>query len=341
MREGPYLSFVVAARNDNYGGDFKHRMQVFVNVLAGWALRHELNAELIIVEWNPPSDRLSLKEQIEWPANLGPLRVRLVEVPHAVHARLPNSGRLPLFEYIAKNVGIRRAQGSYILATNPDLVYSGELVGWLAARRLSPGKYYRIDRYDFTGPAPLSLDPEEVVRFAKRHVFVAHFRSAPPRGNSQVVGGLRRRLGVHAGLWPSSCRYYLRAGPGQCVRTLDDDTGLDGGIHTNAAGDFILAHRDHWHAIKGFPEFTDTFTHLDSYACHQLKAVGLSQTVFIPPAMILHADHSRVEQKGRPQSPNEKVDEDLRKIRSGQLGAALNGEGWGLRDDALVEIAIQ
>ena len=115
--EEPYLSLVVAARNDNYGGDFTHRFQVFVNVLSGWAHRYKLDAELIVVEWNPPPDRPALREQIAWPADRGSLRLRLIEVPQEIHRRLPNSGRMPLFEYIAKNAGIRRARGRYVIAT--------------------------------------------------------------------------------------------------------------------------------------------------------------------------------------------------------------------------------
>jgi hypothetical protein len=57
----PYLSFVIAARNDDYGGNFLHRMQVFVNVLFWLWERHNLDAELVVVEWNPPKDRPRLK----------------------------------------------------------------------------------------------------------------------------------------------------------------------------------------------------------------------------------------------------------------------------------------
>ena len=44
------ISFVVTARNDNYGGDFLHRMQVFVNVLLTLCEKHSLNMELVIVD---------------------------------------------------------------------------------------------------------------------------------------------------------------------------------------------------------------------------------------------------------------------------------------------------
>ena len=39
---------------------------------------------------------------------------------------------------IAKNVGIRRARGRFMLATNIDIIFSNELVDWLASGPLEP-----------------------------------------------------------------------------------------------------------------------------------------------------------------------------------------------------------
>ena len=50
------ISFVVAARNDDYGGNFLHRMQVFVDNVMTLSSQEDLSAELMIVEWNPPAD---------------------------------------------------------------------------------------------------------------------------------------------------------------------------------------------------------------------------------------------------------------------------------------------
>jgi hypothetical protein len=62
-------------------------------------------------------------------------------------------------EYFAKNVGIRRARGEYVLVTNPDILISGELISALAINPtlLNPFSYYRLDRHDLLLPIPQHL----------------------------------------------------------------------------------------------------------------------------------------------------------------------------------------
>ena len=161
----PKVSFVVTARNDNYGGNFLHRMQVFVNALLAQWRQHHLQAELVIVEWNPPENAKPLAEALVWPDALLPGTVRIVQVPNELHQQLPNSDRMPMFEYIAKNVGIRRARGEYILATNPDILFSDKLIRFLASGKLSHDAFYRVDRYDVARTIPLNVPLEKQLRF--------------------------------------------------------------------------------------------------------------------------------------------------------------------------------
>jgi hypothetical protein len=164
----PYLSVVVTTRNDNHGGDPLVRTQAFVNNLILQCDRHELPAELILVEWNPPTDRPRMAEALTWPEHDGWCDVRIVEVPHELHARLEHSARLPLFQMIGKNVGIRRARGEYVLATNIDLIFSDELMAFLAARELDPTLLYRLDRWDVAEGLDPSWPVDEQLRFCER-----------------------------------------------------------------------------------------------------------------------------------------------------------------------------
>lgn len=151
----PYLSVVATARNDDHGGSPLYRMQLFVDGLIAQCDRHKLPAELVLVEWNPPQDRPRLAEVLRWPESEGWCRVRIVEVPHELHATLEHSDRLPLYQMIAKNVGIRRARGEFVLATNIDILFSDPLMEQLAARALDPLRVYRVDRVD----VPAEIDP--------------------------------------------------------------------------------------------------------------------------------------------------------------------------------------
>ena len=96
--EAPYLSVVVAARNDDHGGNLSGRMQVFADAWINQAKRHTLSSELIVVAWNPPAGRDRLAQALRRPGDTGPCEVRFIEVSREVHDRLPNSATIPLHQ---------------------------------------------------------------------------------------------------------------------------------------------------------------------------------------------------------------------------------------------------
>jgi hypothetical protein len=165
----PYLSVVATARNDNHGGNLLDRMQVFVNAWINQCKKHSLASELILVEWNPPPDKPKLTEALRWPGDTGPCRVRIIEVPPELHQRYRHAAALPLYQMIAKNVGIRRARGEFIVATNIDVVFSDELVAFLAQRKLRTGHIYRIDRTDVSRDVPVHGTLEEQLAYCASH----------------------------------------------------------------------------------------------------------------------------------------------------------------------------
>ena len=56
---------------------------------------------------------------------------------------------MPLYEFIAKNTGIRRANGEYILATNADIIFDPEIIKEISQRSLNKNYFHRADRCDF------------------------------------------------------------------------------------------------------------------------------------------------------------------------------------------------
>lgn len=176
MTETPYLSIVTTARNDNHGGNMLRRMQIFINGVIEQCRRHQLPAELIIVEWNPPVDKPRLTQALSWPVENSPCTVRIIEVPPDVHQQLKYSGSLPLFQMIAKNVGIRRARGQFVLATNIDLLFNDDLFKFLASRQLRAGKLYRLDRYDVSSDVPLEAPLEEQLAYCEQNILRINHR---------------------------------------------------------------------------------------------------------------------------------------------------------------------
>ena len=147
MRNEPLLSVVATSRNDDHGGNLLVRMQYFVDGLVAQCKRHGVTAEIILVEWNPPADRPPLAQALKWPIDPSPAQMRIVTVPHDVHARFAHAEKLPLYQMVAKNVGIRRARGKFILATNIDILFSDAVFAYMR-NSLQPGRLYRADRCD-------------------------------------------------------------------------------------------------------------------------------------------------------------------------------------------------
>jgi hypothetical protein len=166
----PYISVVVAARNDNHGGNMLGRMQAFLDSWLIQAERYDLPSEIVVVEWNSPEGARKLKDDLRWPQDTGPCDVRFVEVPREVHASIPNAASIHLHQMIAKNVGIRRARGQFVLSTNLDIIFSAELMQFLASRRLEARALYRIDRYDISNEIPGDGGMDELLAFCQSNI---------------------------------------------------------------------------------------------------------------------------------------------------------------------------
>jgi hypothetical protein len=107
---------------------------------------------------------------LRWPADCHPVSVRFIEVPAEVHETFGNASAIPLQQMIAKNVGIRRARGQYIMATNLDIIFSSELMEFLAARTLEPGAMYRMDRHDIASGIPNYAPVDDLLGFSNANM---------------------------------------------------------------------------------------------------------------------------------------------------------------------------
>lgn len=319
------MSFVVAARNDNYGGNFLHRMQVFVNALLVQWRRYHLEAELLVVEWNPPKNERLLAEVLDWTDVLLPQTVRFIQVPNELHQQLPNSDRMPMFEYIAKNVGIRRARGEYILATNPDILFSDKLIRFLASGKLSHDTFYRVDRYDVTKTIPLDVPLKKQLRFCEQNASRMHTLSG---------------ISVTLNCWlPFSLRVWFAKRQVQRIRArhLRHKVRVEDRLHTNAAGDFLLMSREVWFSLRGYPELS-THSHIDSYMCCMAASAGVNQIILPSEMRIYHQEHSRSSSSDRPMTSYEIWERDCEQMLREKRPMVKNDSNWGLGNKNLVEL---
>jgi len=332
---GLRVSFVVGSRNDDHGGNPRRRMELFVHGLAAVARRRRLRAELVVVDWNPPPDRPPLAEALSWPADPGPLDIRVVTVPPALHARIANADKLRFFQMIAKNVGIRRARGAFVVATNMDVLFSEALVEFLAGGPLDPGCVYRVNRLDVgLRDLPPGLDVEEQLALCSLNVArVCEVRGTVARPPAE----LRRRYGHAAAPWRGFA-------PGALERIVADAERRRPVYE--ACGDFTMLAREAWAQLRAYPELGTYSLHLDSVFLKTATVAGLRQVVLPDPMRMYHIEHGMgwgvAEDRARLRRDYPMLtDADLAAwlARLDEAGAPLttNDERWGFADEALPE----
>ena len=300
----PYLSVVVAARNDDHGGGFLERMQVFVDAFVNQCARHQVAAELILVEWNPLPGRPGLREVIRWPSGAGSTVVRIIRVAPEIHARFAHSDQLPLFQMIAKNAGIRRARAPFVLATNIDLIFSDGVMNALARRSLKTGTLYRVDRHDVDSNVPADAPVAQQLRWCELH----RIRISRRRGTEDLRTGafypiytslrdlprftwnalLRHRFGAIAAGGRFVRRHVLRRRLVAGFRRLLLRSRVR--PHTNACGDFTLLAREDWLALRGYPELEIYSLHIDSLLLYMSRHAGNRERVLKAP--VYHIEHT-------------------------------------------------
>lgn len=349
----PYLSVVAASRNDDHGGDPLVRTQIFVNCFARQCEKYRLPAELILVDWNPVPGRPGLAGVLQLPAEASFCTARIITVPAVLHDQFKYAERLPFLQMIAKNAGIRRARGKFILATNIDIIFSDELMRHLGRQQLDPKKMLRVDRYDIQAGLSAKLTLDETLDYAWSHPVRANRRYEPKllvdhlyadelfkrecRPDPEVC----RRI---SGVTVAAEGEFWSVRPQQ-VRTVHD-------LHTNACGDFTLLAREGWDAITGYPEFEAYSFHIDSIGIVAAHFAGFEEAALLPPCVCFHIEHS-LGSGWTPEGERElfarlKKNEVLNPewhvltplvegMRKKEKPTALNGPSWGLSEFQLPE----
>lgn len=349
----PYLSVVAASRNDDHGGDPLVRTQIFITNFARQCEKYRLSAELILVDWNPVPDRPGLAGVLQLPADASWCRARVITVPANLHRRFKYSDRLQFFQMIAKNVGIRRARGQFILATNIDIIFSDELIRHLSRQQLDPGKLLRVDRYDIHSGLSPNLSLEETIDYAWKNPVRSNRRFHPLALVGHLYGDevFQRNITPDPTVCSQISGLTLATEEGVKSVRLDRDNPL-ANLHTNACGDFTLLSRAGWDAITGYPEFEAFSMNIDSVGVAAAHYAGFTEVALLPPCVCFHIEHSLG--SGWTPEGERKLFERLNKasilnpewhvltplvdgMRSGQIPTALNGPTWGMAEFVLPE----
>lgn len=280
-RDPYYLTIVATTRNDNHGGDLLKRTQAFINSVYFQAKRTELHVELIIVEWNPPADKPLLKDELTPPAKDVPVTLKIVVVPNSIHETYRFSSSLPLYQMIAKNVGIRRASGQFILCTNIDILFSDLNFDFLAERRLKSGTFYRANRCDVPKDVMGLSGHDAQMRYCEQNIIS---RLGMTQGHELVRGP------SFIYTFPSLTRLMNRL-IHWAFQKIQKSEFVHLMIDFMACGDYTLMSKEDWMKIDGYVELDMYSIHIDSMGLWSACALGMKQLILPYQACVYHIDH--------------------------------------------------
>lgn len=342
MENKPYLSLVACSRNDNHGGDMYKRMNIFVRGLIHQTRKYKLPVELIMVEWNPPEDKPLLHEILPKPEAGDPLVIRYIVVSKTLHETFEYHHLMPLFQMIAKNVGIRRATADYVLCTNVDLLFSDLMFEWLAGRPLEPDSFYRANRCDVPKdikedqsiPDMLAYCEANILKRAGKNALFPHF--------SNTTGVLFRQkwlfgylsiMGKISAAWHGKKKILWRS------------------LDTDACGDFTLMSKAAWEDIEGYAELESYSIHIDSLGVYAAAARDYKQVILPHELCTFHISHKGgwefedpiqrlTFSSRRPMLEWHDVETAGQYIIENQLRLGINKPDWGLMNEDLEEHTI-
>lgn len=316
------------------------RMRVFVKGLIHQCNKFKLPCELIMVEWNPRENEKLLNEILPTAGNEDYLTIRYIIVPNGIHSTLAFSAQIPLFQMIAKNVGIRRAKADYVVCTNVDLLFSDELFACLAKRNLEKGSFYRANRCDVPNTINENQGVDEQLMFCASNI-------KKRLGKSNSYPNFTHTSGVMFRYWifqpVLKMLSKLKATYANSVEDVLDTLDLD------ACGDFTLMSKEDWLNIQAYPELEIYSIHIDSMGILAAAAQGMRQVIFDYKACAYHMEHTGGWEFG---NPIEKIHFYTKKpmldwwtVREAGLYIIknkskfnLNKDNWGLNDVALKEL---
>jgi hypothetical protein len=259
------------------------RMRIFAQGLLYQCKKFKLKAECIFVEWNPIPEKPLLKDILPLPKPDDYLTIRFIQVPNSLHKQLKHSDKLPLFQMIAKNVGIRRSNAPMVICTNVDLLFSDNLFSELSSINTDRGTFFRCNRCDIPNHIREDISVEEQLNFSKNNILQRlgknnkYAELEDTRGLIYKIPGVLELFG-----------FFLRVKTKLFGKTIDDELSI---LDTDACGDFTLMHKEDWIKIEGYYELEAYSLHIDSIAIYMAYASGLKQSILNWKSCTYHIRH--------------------------------------------------
>lgn len=205
------ISAVIVSRNDNYGGHLNER--------ATYAINSAIDSfdEVFYIDWN--SEDGSMLYEIEHDLQLKG-NLKHIVIPPAAASQLTDHDpeAQKCCEVLARNIGIRRATGDYIVSTNIDIIQPKREDILKVIDEIGNNKFMTISRREVEWDYIKEFQGGEY-NFTNWSAFRDDaYKTSVPRNVEEKT------------------------------------TPNDGYSLINCCGDFQLAHKDIWNEIRGFEE---------------------------------------------------------------------------------------
>jgi hypothetical protein len=240
------ITAVIVSRNDNYGGNLIERATYSINSAI------DTYDEVIYVDWNSPKESLfsEIKKDLQGKGNL-----KHYIVDRELAALLTNFDKNAQVccETLARNIGIRRAAGDWILSTNIDIIHPSKNSIKSILSELDKNTFYTISRRD--------TDWDAIKKF---HGGNLNFNDWKPLRDYLSETTLERKF---------------------------EESTVAGDNYSiiNCCGDYQIASKEIWNEIRGFEESLIYSLYADTNV--QKKAVmhgyGL-KAIYEPPLFHIH-----------------------------------------------------
>ena len=241
------ITAIIVSRNDNYGGHLNER--------ATYAMNSAINTydEVFYIDWN--SEKYSLLYDIEKNLQLKG-NLKHIAIPPEIASALTNYDpqAQKCCEVLARNIGIRRATGDYIVSTNVDII--------------QPKREDILKLIEEKGKDSFTTVSRREVEWD----YIKEFQG----GDYNFDNWSAFRDDAYKTSVPRN--------------KLESTTPGDEYSIINCCGDFQLASKKVWHTIKGFEEDLIYPLYSDTNVQKKAKLSGFNLTgQFSPP--LFHINH--------------------------------------------------
>ena len=187
---------VIPTRNDNYGMFLAERAIQCLNSMTA------VFDEVIVVDWNSPHDLPLIEQIIDYLEPTG--KIKNITVSKKFISENVKFGSQPCCEVLARNIGIRRAKGDWIVSSNIDIIATP-----FSTEQLNENTLYTVPKYNvmenvhLTQLLPISNHDKVFNLKANKHLFerMKRCEEVVPSDKYSLIVGCGDFQVAHKNVW--------------------------------------------------------------------------------------------------------------------------------------------